>query len=309
MVRPKHVLVTGAGGFVGYHLCSSLQANGLRVTRLYRHSPMGDDRFSFDSCAVDLEDESSTKDLLYKLQPDCVVHLAASKFGRSDILSIRSYLDTDVPCALNLIEACQSIKNFKRFVFMGSCDEYGPSYSSYMESLQPRPASAYGLAKLAITQLLIGLYLSSDFPAVVLRPSVVYGPAQTGNMFIPALIRALAEGQDFPMTGGEQTRDFLYIGDLVETVIRVIFAGNEIDGKVINVGAGKSVDLKTVVNMVSRQVPGADVSRVRLGALDYRANESMNYSVCIDLASKLLGWLPKTDMEKGLKLTVDYFLR
>src|SRR3546814_11839271 len=88
-------------------------------------------------------------------------------------------------------------------------------------------------------------------PVCVLRPSVAYGPAQQEDMFLPALIHALLQGKRFPMTNGDQTRDYIYIDDLVEAIA---LAGvcPDTSGEVINIGSGKGTRINDVVKLVEQ---------------------------------------------------------
>jgi UDP-glucose 4-epimerase len=214
-----------------------------------------------------------------------------------------------VHSAWNVIEGCQELPYFKRFVFLGSFDEYGRAEPPHVETQQAQPTSAYGLSKLVITQTLLGLHANYDFPAVVLRPTVIYGPGQGDKMFVPTLIRTLLAGKEYAMTCGEQTRDFLYVGDAVTAVLKAVQADASIDGSVINLGAGHSYSVKAVVNMILREMPSAIAAQVKFGAIPYRRHEVMRYAANIERAVALLEWQPTTDLQQGLRATIDYFIQ
>ena len=305
MSAPLHVLVTGASGFVGRHVCTALKASGVRLSCLSRNLPED----AAEHYALDLLDAETVRQLLADLRPDCVIHLAASRDGGTEPSGFRVTFDSNVRSAWNVIEGCQALPDFKRFVFLGSFDEYGRAEPPYVETQQAQPTSAYGLSKLAITQVLLGLYANYAFPAVVLRPTVIYGPGQGDNMFLPALIRTLLAGQTYAMTRGEQTRDFLYVGDVVTAVLKTVQADASIDGSVINLGAGDSHSVKAVVDMVLREIPSAIAAQVQFGAIPYRRHEAMRYAANIERAAALLAWQPTTDLQRGLRSTIDYFVQ
>ncbi len=301
MSAPLRILVTGANGFVGRHVCKALKATGVRLSCLSRHVPDA----AAGQYALDLLDAAAVRQLVADLAPDCVIHLAASRHRGAEPSAYRANYDTNVCSAWNVIEACQALPQFKRFVFLGSFEEYGYAEPPYVETQQAKPTSAYGLSKLAITKALGGLHANYGFPAVVLRPTVIYGPGQGDDMFLPALIRTLLAGQTYAMTQGEQTRDFLYIGDVVTAVIKAIHADAEIDGSVINLGAGHSHSIKAVVDMVLREMPSASAAQVQFGAIPYRRHEVMRYAANIERALTLLSWQPTTDLLRGLRATID----
>ncbi len=305
MSAPLHVLVTGASGFVGRHVCAALEASGVRLSCLSRTLPEAE----AGHYAVDLLDAAVMRQLLADLRPDCVIHLAASRGSGSEPSAFRSVFDTNVRSAWNVIEGCQALPHFKRFVFLGSFDEYGRAEPPYVETQQAQPTSAYGLSKVAITQALLGLHANYAFPAVVLRPTVIYGPGQGDSMFLPTLIRTLLAGQTYAMTCGEQTRDFLYVGDVVTAVLKAVQADASIDGNVINLGAGHSHSVKAVVEMVLREIPTATAAQVHFGAIPYRRYEAMRYAANIERAAELLAWQPMMDLQRGLRATIDYFIQ
>jgi len=209
--------------------------------------------------------------------------------------------------SLNIIDACHTLPNFKRMIFLGTCDEYGQAPTPYEETQREQPTSAYGLSKLAVTQVLSGLFHSHRFPSVVLRPSIIYGPGQGPEMFLSALIQSLLEGKDFAMTIGEQRRDFIYINDMVDAIIKAVSADERVNGKIVNIGSGVSYQIKEIVSAVVNSIHPAASDYVKFGAVQYRPNEVMDYSVVITHAKELLGWYPTTSLEDGVRQTVMQF--
>lgn len=104
-------------------------------------------------------------------------------------------------------------------------------------------------------------------------------------------------------------RDFLYVGDLVTAALKAVQAGANINGSVINLGAGHSHSVKSIVDMVLREMPSAFAAQVQFGAIPYRRDEAMRYAVNIEQAAALLAWQPMTDLQRGLRATIDYFVQ
>jgi len=301
-----HILITGANGFVGQHLNRMLLTKELRVSQVVR-SASTDGQTTATQHVLDLTDRGKVAELVSILKPDYVIHLAGLKSREHDATQFRNIYDANLSMALNVIDACRRLEDFKRLIFLGSCDEYGLALAPYNEKQRELPVSAYCLSKLAITQILIGLFHSHGFPSVVLRPSVIYGPGQGDEMFISALIQSLLANRDFAMTNGEQLRDFVYISDVLDAIIKTLGADERIHGTVLNIGAGVSSQLKEISNMIADLI-GSDIGRlIKFGAIQYRNNEMMNYSVNIACAEEFLGWSPSTDIKVGLQNTVKYF--
>jgi UDP-glucose 4-epimerase len=299
----EHVLVTGAEGFVGRHLCRALYAAGYKLSCVGRGAGMG----VGDHYSLDLLNDIAANNLISELKPNYVVHLAGIKIRDADLDSFRSNYDINVRCAWNTIDACLALPNFKRFIFFGSGDEYGCVASPYKEAGIAAPISAYGLSKLTTTQILGTLFRRDGFPSVVLRPSVIYGAGQGLDMFIPTLINAILAGRSFNMTRGAQFRDFVYVTDVVDAVIRAIKAEKGVDGEVINIGAGQSHTIRSVVGIILSELSCSQVDLIKFGSLPYRTCEVMNYAMSIERATKLLNWRPEVGLLAGLRSTIKYY--
>ncbi len=306
MLNNSHILITGANGFVGQHLSEALLDKGARVSRIVR-SVLPSHHVVVDQHVLDLADRLKVLEVVSLLQPSYVIHLAGSKIRTNDVKQFRDTYDENLLMSLNVIDACRALKNFKRLVFLGTCEEYGLAPTPYKEAQRAVPTGVYGLSKLAVTQILTGLFHSHRFPSVVLRPTVIYGPRQGDEMFLSALIQSLLAGKDFAMTYGEQRRDFIYIDDVVDAIINAIKADERVNGEVINIGAGDSFQIKEITTMVANSIGAAVSGFIKFGAVPYRPNEAMDYSVVITRAKELLGWYPSTSLEDGVQQTIKQF--
>ena len=305
-MKKNHIFITGANGFVGKHLQKELVARGFKVSVAIR----SDSNFNepkADRYVVDLTDKIKVLDIIQSLKPDYVIHLASQKNRNNSSEGFSKDYDLNVSMALNLVEACRNLLSLKRFVFLGSCDEYGLGPRPYTEGQFELPSGVYGLSKLSITKLLLYLYHTDSFPSVVLRASVIYGPEQNDDMFIPSLINSLLSRKDFPMTFGEQLRDFVYITDVVEAIIKSLSADERVNGKVINIGLGVSYKVNHIAKMTANLIAPTALSQIKFGGVEYRPNEIMDYSLNISLASELLVWNPKVNIQDGILKTVNYF--
>ncbi|MEK6816426.1 MAG: GDP-mannose 4,6-dehydratase, partial [Nanoarchaeota archaeon] len=110
--------------------------------------------------------------------------------------------------------------------------------------------------------------------------------------------------EEFRMTKGEQTRDFIFVDDIVDILVRVL-ASESANGQVFNAGVGKPVQLMEAVRIVRRLTQSR--SNIQLGAIPYKDNEPMEYYHDISKARRLLGWSPRFSLKDGLRLTVDSY--
>ena len=302
--KNKRVIVTGASGFIGQHLCKALIEKEAIVVGFSRSTL--DSKYLSVQYDVDILDQITIRQIVYAVQPDFVVHLAASKDRSVDTAAYREGYETNLMGSLNLINACQDIPVLARFVFLGSTDEYGKLQVPFKETEKEAPINAYGASKLAVTELLKTLARSNGFSSVILRPSIVYGPGQDDSMFLPALIRALVEGRNFDMSLGEQTRDFVYVDDLVQAIIQALLAPS-LCGDVINISSATPIRIDALAKMTANILGKGAEELLKFGAKDYRTSDVMQYWAANTLAKSLLGWSPTVSLEEGVQRTVDYF--
>lgn len=302
--KNKRILVTGASGFIGQHLCKALFEKGAKVTGLVRSA--GLNKYLFDQYIINILDEKTLKQTINAVQPEFVVHLAASKNRGVDAVAYREVYETNIMGSLNLINACQAVPALSRFIFLGSTDEYGLLQVPFKESDKAEPITAYGASKLAVTGLLKVLSRSNRFSSVILRPTIAYGPRQDDSMFLPALIRALVAGRNFDMSLGEQMRDFVYIDDLVMAIIQALDIPG-LYGDVINISSASPIRIGDLAKMTANML-GSDTDKLlKFGAKDYRIGDVIEYSATNVLARNLLGWSPEVSLEEGIQRTIDYF--
>ena len=214
---------------------------------------------------------------------------------------LRQIYQVNVLGTLHLLSGINTTHT-RAVVVVGSCEEYGDGDVPYEETQLAHPISPYGASKLAATHLCQMLYRTTSLPVVVVRPSVAYGPGQGSKGFIGAAIKACLSDTSMPMTGGEQTRDFIYIDDLVEGIIRASSEPKAL-GEIINLGYGMEYKLKDVAQLIMELTGSKDTLKV--GELPYRSREVMRYCCTNQKAKRLLNWEPEVSLETGLLKTIE----
>lgn len=303
----EKVLVTGSNGFIGGHLMKALRARYKDVIGVVR--PMSGVRNlnSGQNVFLNLNDALEVKKIIGELNPSYVIHLASTKDRSSLSCGFGSSYRENVEISLNVIESCLQLPKFKGLIFLGSCDEYGVTDCLFDESLIESPMNSYGLSKLTITKILSSLHKAIQFPSIVLRPSVVYGPNQGLEMFLPALIRSLFNGDEFAMTNGSQTRDFIYVDDLVSSIIKILDRDLPLSHSILNIGSGLSQNIRQVALTAANLIHPSAHELLKFGAIKYGPNDVMNYSVDITRAKKYIDWEPKVGLEEGLSRLINFY--
>ncbi len=302
-MKGYRVLVTGGEGFIGSHLCSSLAKVGAEVEAWVRPGGQSQSRPSIGVEGrvtfkeVELRNVEMVKREAARVRPHRVFHLAGRRTSRRDAAALRELLAINVLGMLNLLQA---VGEDCFVVVAGSCEEYGRSRVPFKESYLPRPLTPYALTK---TMATLACQMIETPRTCVARLSVVYGPGQRNNMFIPSLIRASLMGQDFPMTKGGQTRDFVYVGDVVAALIALAEC-DRAAGQTVNIGSGVEHRIKDVGERILRLV--GSKTKLLLGSRPQPLDEAQRYVCSIDKLRRITGWEPRVGLDKGLALTVEW---
>ena len=298
----KKILITGAGGFIGRHLLHQLQTCGAQISTISRnHNNFPQE---IEQYAIDIKDTHAVNECLQMCQPDHIFHLAAYKERDESIQAFYSSVETNVIGTLNLFSAAKDVTSVQSIVTLGTAEEYGNNTPPFDEKLRESPVTPYSFSKLCVShmgELFFHLY---NLPVIIVRPTLAYGPAQGTDMFLPSLVTSLLEDKQFNMTMGEQTRDFVYITDLVEALI-LASRNTNAQGQIINIGSGVPIKLADIAEKIEKMVGKKGL--IKLGGKPYRKNEVMEYYVDVKKAEEIMGWKAKTSIEDGLKETIAYY--
>jgi nucleoside-diphosphate-sugar epimerase len=153
------------------------------------------------------------------------------------------------------------------------------------------------------TNFLIKKNKLERFPLTILRFFQIYGPFQKKNRLIPFVISSSLKNKKFNCSEGSQLRDFLYVDDAVESIIKS-FKRKESKGKIINIGYGIPVEVKKVILMINALIKKG---KPKFGRLSLRIDESKNIYPDLRVAKKILGWKNKTSLKKGLIKTIQFY--
>jgi UDP-glucose 4-epimerase len=303
------ILVTGGAGFIGAALANHLVRLGHRVRVL-------DDLSSGDPEALDRAVAFTRGDVrdipkLWTLlrHVECVFHLAARVSVSESVLYPVEYNEVNVGGTVSLMTAARDA-GVRRVVLASSGTVYGEQEDQPVrETAVVHPPNPYAVTKMASEYYLSAIGALYDIEVVMLRIFNAYGPGQavppSHPPVIPQFVRqALAGGTVVIFGGGEQTRDFIYISDVVDALTTAGFV-DDVSGLVINVGTGEEVSigdlLKKIETILGRKVPSLR-NPSQSGGVSRLVSE-------ITLARKVLGFQPKVGIDEGLRLMISHYER
>ena len=158
-------------------------------------------------------------------------------------------------------------KNIKKFIQIGSSSEYGKIPSPQKEIKLGKPKMIYGKSKMKASKVLLKKFKTNKFPVVILRLYQVYGPNQSINRLIPFVIYSSLKDKVFPCSSGFQKRDFIFIDDVISAIMLAL-KKSKCNGKIINIGFGKSYKVKNIINFILKSIkkgkPNFDKIKLRI---------------------------------------------
>ena len=294
----KNILIVGGTGFIGYHLAKKSLKKGWQVTSISTKPPKKIrylPKVKYILC--DITKKKSLKKNIKKTF-NYVVNLG----GYVDHVNKKKTFKSHYIGCKNLTEIFLN-KTPIAFVQMGSGGEYGRSQSPQNENSTCNSESIYSQAKLLSSKHLINLFEKKNFPVTILRLYQAYGPKQDFNRLIPIVIKACIKNKKFPCSNGNQLRDFLYIDDVVDAILKTL-KSKKARGQIINIGAGEPKKIKKIIEYIKNNLKGG---YPQFGKIKLRKDEILKLYPNIKKAEKKINWRPKILFKKGLKSTIKFY--
>lgn len=312
LLNGKKVLVTGAGGFIGSHLCSKLIELGADVTAmLHYNSTSSLSNLEFLS-KIELEKiriiKGNIEDPFFVNKNfagfDIVFHLAALIGIPYSYVSPINYIRTNVEGTINVCEASRN-NNF-RLIHTSTSETYGTAkYEPINEEHPLQGQSPYSASKIAADKVVESYVSSFSINAITIRPFNVYGPRQSARAIIPTIISQMLFNNKIEVGNVEPVRDFTFVND---TVNGFLMAGiSDTVGKTINLGSGKSISILELIKLCQSKLNKVNIP-IESSPNRIRPENSEVYKLVCDndLAKKTLGWKPDVAINEGIEETINF---
>lgn len=313
----KKVLVTGGAGFIGSHLVDHLLGDSnFRVTVLDDFNEFYDPaikrknisfhlgRSNFELIEGDIVDSKTVNDLFRRSEFDCVVHLAARAGVRPSLENPLEYENTNVRGTFTLLEAAR-INRVPKFIFGSSSSVYGINSKIPFSEDDPlsNPISPYAATKIAAEAACRTYSHLYDMRVLCLRFFTVYGARQRPDLAIHKFARLISQGKPVPIFGdGATRRDYTYIDDIISGLLAALNL-DECRFEIFNLGESQTVELRQLVSLLEQALG-------KRAVIDHQPVQAGDVPVTyadISKARMMLGYEPRTLIEKGIERFVEWF--
>ena len=294
-------MVTGGTGFIGKNFISLLNKKKIfniyslsqkKISKRFQHK-----KINYIFC--DLQNKEELKKKL-NLNFQFVVNFA----GHINHQEKKKTYGTHYLGLKNLVEIISS-KEMIKFVQIGSCVEYGflkSPQKEYKNEKTNKLKSIYGKSKLLSTNYLLNLYIEKNFPILILRPYLIYGPGQSLDRLIPITIMNCLKNNSFNCSSGRQIRNFIYVNDFSKIVYQSLFL--KIKGEIFNVGSFKNYKVKFIINKINKLI---NRGYPQFGQIKLRKDEPLNLYPSLNKLKKYFRLNRETNIDAGLKKTISYY--
>jgi len=316
-------LITGGCGFIGTSIIKQLLKNGkVKHIRILDNFSIGTKDDLKNICSFKFYSHSENKEEGVFLQEgdikdsnicniickdiDCIIHLAANTGVPQSVENPRIDMYTNIIGTFNILEAAK-INKVKRFVFASSGAPAGNILPPIHEEIAPHPVSPYGASKLAGEGYCSAYANSYGIRTIILRFSNVYGPLSGHKTSVVAkFIKNVLDGIPCQIYGdGSQTRDFIYIDDLVNAILKASDFNK--GGEIFQIATGKEITVYEIADelrIIFKDL-GYDME-VEFG--DKQTGDVLRNYSDITKAANILQWKAETELKKGLRKTINFFL-
>lgn len=305
-------IVLGATGFIGRWVARALCECGAKVHLVVRNRQYAETIFAqygIRGSIVEMDLTSAPEMFeahFQEINPAITFNLAGYGIDRSERDEMLSQkINRDLVQTLCTAIAKRPNQSWPGLdlVHAGSALEYGTIDGDLVEDSRPVPTTLYGQSKLAGTRILSDCNKSGHMQGMTARLFTVYGPGEHAGRLLPALIESAGNGQPLDLTAGLQKRDFTYVGDVAEGLLRIGSTGSS-GSSVVNLATGQLQTVREFTESAA-DVLGIPRHKLNFGAIPTRVEEMRHAPVANQRLKQLTGWVPQTGVREGIRRTIS----
>jgi len=306
-------MVLGASGFIGRWTARALYERGAKVRLVVRNRATVYDIFSktmvqADVIEADLRDTETVAMVFQDFTPSITFNLAGYGIDHSE-------RDETTGCQINaqLVKTiCEAIANNRDrewpgqdIIHVGSVAEYGPIGGNLSEGSSERPTTMYGKSKLAGTRWLTHYCQECHIKGLTSRLFTIYGPGEHGDRLLPSLIETARSGKPLSLSAGIQKKDFTYVNDVVEGILRLGLVSATRPGEIVNLATGKLTTVRGFAEIAGK-ILGIPAANLNFGAISNGQWDVEHSEISLERLRRLTGWVPPTSIEQGIRKTANF---
>ena len=309
----KTILVTGADGFIGSHLCESLIERGCQVRALAQYNSFNnwgwlEDIEPSDAIDVrtgDVRDPFFCQSLVKNV--DIVFHLASLIAIPYSYAAPQTYVETNITGTLNICQAALEA-GVARVVHTSTSEVYGTARQVPIGEEHPlQPQSPYSASKIGADAMAMSYHHAFELPLTIARPFNTYGPRQSARAVIPTVITQIAAGaRQLKLGDTRPTRDFTYVEDTCAGLMALAACDNAL-GKTVNIGSNREISIGATVATI-KEIMGSDIEILEQSERLRPENSEVFRLWCDNsLIRELTDFEPRVSLRDGLTRTVEWF--
>jgi nucleoside-diphosphate-sugar epimerase len=296
-----NVLILGGNGFIGRNIIKKAIKLNWKIYSLNKNKSYHNIHNIID-LTIDVNNYEDVKNKISNLKFEyvinCLGYVNHSSFSKDGYDVIQNHFIG----ILNIIK-CLNRSSLKKFINIGTSDEYDFNLEPKNEEMHILPRTCYSFSKYTISNFLKMLHITEKFPSITLRLFLAYGPGQNKERFIPQIILGCISNSEFSVSKGDQIRDFCHIDDVVNAIILSLESTIN-NGEIYNIGSGNPIKIKNLVDKIVKKIT---FGKPIFGALPYKEFEHMNLYADVKKAEIDLKWSSKISIDDGLEDTINFY--
>lgn len=302
------ILITGATGFIGsnllrrlvkteheIHILHRTGSNFWRIVEVISHVKQHE---------VDLSEAEKLKKIIGSICPDYIFHLANAGLYGGVSSSDAGLVKTNLLGLIHLLDALHEVP-YKGFINVGSSSEYGLAQSPMREDGACAPINVYGITKLAATCYANYLGKIKGKPIMTFRLFSPFGPYDDHRRLISKTILALSAGHNLSLANPNAVRDYIFIDDVIDLLLKSMEKSEAYRGEIFNVGCGKEHTIKTVVDIITREMRAR--AKIEWGQAMAQPLEPATWEADMTKTFASFDWRPRYPLEEGLEKSIAWF--